>query len=247
MLCDIAFWVTIIYMVTAFIYEYLAGTKKYLYLNNRVKGVPKKRLYGISTAMVLVFMLVCLMGALPSMFMSGYRRYTDVRHWFDDVPPVEVEVEDGGNFEASVDMGSQLELLMEQGGEPEKPSWILNALFWIIGAICVAVVIYGIIQVIKQIFKDFRNTLDENGDIIEEIKDDESGSKEDELYIKGKHLDSEAMRIRRRYKKTIKKHRKEIPAPYEAPDEIERNAGLADSDEMKQLHGEYENVRYGRI
>jgi hypothetical protein len=247
MLCDISFWVTIIYMLAAFVFEYLAGTKKYLYLNNRTKGIPRKRLYGISTAMVLIFLLICLMGSLPSMFMSGYRRYTDVRHWFEDMPPVVVEYEGGGDFEPSADMDSQLSILLEQDGEPAKPSKLLNAIFWILGAICFIVIIYGLVQFIRQIFKDFRNTLDENGDIIEEIKDDEAGYKESELYLKGKHLDSEAMRVRRRYKKTIKKHRKDLPAPYESPDEIEMNAGLAGSEDMKQLHGEYENARYGKI
>jgi hypothetical protein len=106
--------------------------------------------------------------------------------------------------------------------------------------------IYGFVQMIRQIFKDFRNTLDENGDIIEEITDDDMAYKEDELYIKGSHLDSEAMRIRRRYKKAIRKHRKDLPAPYESPNEIEVNAGLAYNDEMKQLHCEYENARYGK-
>jgi hypothetical protein len=246
MLCDISFGVTIIYLLTAFIYEYLASTKDYLYLNNRTKGIPRKRLYGISTAMVLIFLLICLIGGLPSMFMSNYRSYTDVRHWFDDVPIVVDEYESGGNFESSADIDSQLSILLEQDGEPAKPSKLLNAIFWILGAVCVIVFIYGLVQVIKQIFKDFRNTLDENGDIIEEIKDDESQYTEDELYIKRKHIDSEAMRIRRKYKKVIKKHRKELPAPYESPDEIEEKAGLLGSEDMKQLHGEYENARYNK-
>jgi hypothetical protein len=246
MLCDIAFWVTIIYMVMAFVYEYLISTKNYLYLNNRTKGIPRKRLYWISTAMVLIFLLICLIGGLPSMFMSKYRRYTDVRHWFDDVTPVEVEYADNGEFTAQTHMdNSMLELLDD--GEPAEPSKVLDAIFWIMGAICLIVFIYGIIQVVRQIFKDFRNTLDENGDIIEEIKDDEASYKEEGLYIKGKHLDTEAMRIRRKYKKTIKKHRKDLPAPYESPNEIEKNAGLDKSEDMKKLHGEYENARYGKI
>jgi hypothetical protein len=55
------------------------------------------------------------------------------------------------------------------------------------------------------------------------------------------------MRIRRRYKKTIKKHRKDLPALYESPNEIEEKAGLINNDEMKDLHSQYENARYGRL
>jgi hypothetical protein len=136
---------------------------------------------------------------------------------------------------------------LEEDGEVNEPSKLANAIFWAVGALCFIGLIYGFIQIIRQIFKDFRNTLDENGDIIEEIKDDEISYKEDELYIKGNHIDTEAMKIRRRYKKAIKRHRKDIPAPYESPNEIEENAGLINNEEMQLLHGQYENARYGNL
>jgi hypothetical protein len=246
LLCDVAFWATIIYMVTAFGYEYLTSTKHYLYLNNRTKGIPRKRLYGISTAMVLLFLMICLIGILPSIFMSGYRKYTDIRHWMDDMPPIEVELEGSTGYGS---MGADYSIMdfLEQDGEVKEPSKLWGVLLWTLGIVCMLICIYGSIQAIRQIFKDFRNTLDENGDIIEEIKDDEAKYQEDELYIKGRHIDSEAMRIRRKYKKTIKKHRKDLPAPYEAPKEIELNAGLIGSEDMETLHSEYENARYGRL
>jgi hypothetical protein len=184
---------------------------------------------------------------LPAIFTSGYRRYTDIRHWLDDLPAIEVDLGGEGGYMADAIQENPMLELIPDDMEVEEPSKLWDILFWLIGGICLASLIYGCVKLIKQIFKDFRNTFDENGDIIEEIKDDDAMYKESEISLRVRHLDSEAMRIRRRYKKTIKKHRKEIPAPYEAPDEIERNAGLADSDEMKQLHGEYENVRYGRI
>jgi uncharacterized membrane protein YedE/YeeE len=247
MLCDIAFWVTIIYMGISFVHEYLTGTKHYLYLNNRIKGIPKKRLYGISAVMVMIFFLMCFVGILPSILTSGYRKYTDIRHWFDDMPEIEVELEgESGYMSESIQENPMLELIA-QDTEVKEPSKLWNVLLWIIGGLCFGVLIYGFVKLIKQIFKDFRNTLDENGDIIEEIKDDDAMYKESELSLRARHLDSEAMRIRRRYKKTIKKHRKDLPAQYESPNEIEENAGLANDDEMKDLHSQYENARYGRL
>jgi hypothetical protein len=243
-LCDISFGATIFYMLTSFCYEYITGTKNYLYLNNRTKGIPKKRLYGISTAMVLIFLLICLVGILPSVFMSGYRRYTDIRHWMDDMPPIEIEYGEGDFIQTGQE--DPMMALVQQDGEAGEPSKLFSALLWVLGVGAALLFIYGFVQMIRQIFKDFRNTLDENGDIIEEITDDDMAYKEDELYIKGNHLDSEAMRIRRRYKRAIRKHRKDLPAPYESPNEIEVNAGLAYNDEMKQLHCEYENARYGK-
>jgi phosphatidylglycerophosphate synthase len=246
MLCDVAFFAAIAYMLAAYVYEYLLGTKDYLYINNRTRGIPRKRLYGISTAMVLLFLMLAFICILPSVFLSGYRRYTDVRHWFDDAPPVEYEYEGDGGFNPTVQQENPIMAFDPEGGEINEPSKLVNTVFWVIGAACFIGIIYGIIQTIRQIFKDFRNTLDENGDIIEEIKDDEAPYSEDELHIRGSHIDSEAMRIRRRYKKTIKKHRRDLPKPYESPNEIEENAGLGGDEEMKVLHGQYENARYGR-
>ncbi len=58
---------------------------------------------------------------------------------------------------------------------------------------------------------------------------------------------SAAERIKRRYRKTIRKHRKDRPAPYESPTEIEAGAGLKDDEQMRQLHKAYEEVRYGKM
>ena len=43
----------------------------------------------------------------------------------------------------------------------------------------------------------------------------------------------------------IRKHRKELPAIYETPTEIELVAGVADTEEGKAMHEKYEQVRYG--
>ena len=52
--------------------------------------------------------------------------------------------------------------------------------------------------------------------------------------------------IRRRYKKTILQYRGEAPGISETPAQIERLAGLPDTEQMKSLHAEYEKARYGR-
>lgn len=59
-------------------------------------------------------------------------------------------------------------------------------------------------------------------------------------------VENEAQRIRRKYRKTIRKHRKDRPAPYESPAEIEALAGLEQDEQMQKLHVQYETVRYGK-
>ena len=102
------------------------------------------------------------------------------------------------------------------------------------------------VKMFRQVFLEFRDSFDENGDKVEEL-DDESLQKEERLGLRrGVKADSEAERIRRIYRRTIRKHRKEIPAPYESPSELEKNAGLFEDEDMKRLHVKYENVRYGQ-
>ena len=60
-----------------------------------------------------------------------------------------------------------------------------------------------------------------------------------------RRTDSAAEKIKRRYRKMIRMHREDRPAPYESPAEIEEGAGLQDDEEMRELHRAYEEVRYG--
>lgn len=71
--------------------------------------------------------------------------------------------------------------------------------------------------------------------------------KEDEQIFIGKRTQkrTEEDRVRRLYRKFIRKHRKELPAIYETPTEIELAAGVADTEEGKAMHEKYEQARYG--
>lgn len=250
LLCDIAFYSAIIYIFLVLFYDFFGQTKAYLKMNKRTKGIPKRRLYGVSFSMLLVFALLLFAGMIPAVFLAGQRQYTDVREWFGDVELAPYDYESDAGFEAPASGGGAdwMELLAD--GEPApEPSKFFNAIFWVIGIVCILIFLYGVFQIIRQILQDFRNSRDENGDIVEEIADDQGvKQREHALDWKGRRgVESEAERIRRMYRKTIRKHRKERPAPYESPTEIEEYAGLKNDEQMQQLHRKYEEVRYGKL
>ena len=56
---------------------------------------------------------------------------------------------------------------------------------------------------------------------------------------------TEEDKIRRSYRKFIRKNRKDRPAKFETPTEIETAAGVVDTTEGKELHKMYEFARYG--
>ena len=246
MLCDITFGSTMVYTFVALAHEHLCAVRHYLDLNKRTKGISRRRLYGISLSMLLLFAVLLLAGMMPSVFLSQQRKYTDFRDWFGEVPLAPFEYEGLGGFETPIQGGGMMELL--GGGEPApEPSVLVNVIFGSIGTACMLALCCGIVLFIRQVLRDFRNGQDENGDVIEEIKD-ELAYKEEALYKKvHRRMESEAERIRRRYRKMIRKHRKDRPAPYESPAEIEACAGLSDDEEMQRLHVEYEAVRYGKM
>ena len=54
------------------------------------------------------------------------------------------------------------------------------------------------------------------------------------------------MRIRRKYKKIIRKSSKERPKGWETPYELETGAQLQEDESMKVLHKVYEKARYSK-
>lgn len=243
-LCDMAFYSAIVYFFLALVFTYFCKTRSYLEINKRIKGIPTRRLFGVGFAMLLFFSLMIIIGILPSVFLAKHRQYIHIENPFEGI---ELEPEEHPQqMEFDRPLGEMEMIEMMYGDEPlSEPSKFLNALFWVIAGICVLVLVYGIIRLIRQAFKDFRDIQDENGDIIEEIEVEEKIDREEMRKKAFRRIDSEAERIKRRYRKTIRKHRKDRPAPHESPTEIEECAGLKDDEEMHKLHKEYERVRYG--
>ena len=249
LLCDIAFYSAIGYIFLALLYEYFGATRIYLEMNRRTKGIPKRRLYGVSFSMLLTFAVLLLVGMMPAIFLAGQRQYTDIREWSSNVKLVPYDYEREPGFQQQASGGMEWMELLNDGEPAPEPSKIATVILWVIGIVCILAFLYGVILTIRQVLRDFRSSRDENGDLIEEIQDDQMlQQKDDILNRKGRRgTESEAERIRRKYRRTIRKHRKERPAPYESPAEIEEYAGLKNDEQMLQLHREYERVRYGKI
>lgn len=244
-LCDIAFLNAAIYFFIALAHAYVTATGDYLNLNKRTKSIPKKRLYAVSAAMTGAFAGLVLMAMLPSFLLAGARRYTDVRTWFSEV---QAEPFLGGYQVQTDSNGFDADpfALLNEGEPAPEPSKLWEYFWWIFAAVCFGGMLYGAFRIIQQVFGAFRNSFDENGDRVEELEE-EALDKEEGLVLKRYiRTDSVSERVRRRYRKTIRKHRREIPAPYESPTELEKNAGLYEDAAMKELHASYELVRYGR-
>ncbi len=245
-LCDMAFYSAVAYLFLALFTTYFNATRSYLEINKRIKGISARRLYGVGFFMLLLFSVLLLIGIGPSVFLINHRQYIDVSRWLEGVQFTPNEYQSQMEIDGISPGGMSMMEMMYDGEPVPEPSVLANILFWVVAVICILGLIYGIIQAIRQVFKDFRNSLDENEDIIEEIQGKEKFDRE-EMLVKGhRRAGSAAEKIKRRYRKMIRKNRKDRPAPHESPTEIEEGAGLKDDEQMQQLHKAYEEVRYGQ-
>lgn len=238
--CNAALVSAVVYVFITFLYQYVVKTENYLLINKRTCNLPSKRIYGIGSGMLALFLICLLLLALPAFFTIGKRQYRDVREW---KPKIEINLQEEqipGHFEGG---GGEnpMEALAAEYGEVEPPQWLIT-LGYLLQTALLAFAAYLVIRKIRAVFQDFRETNDENGDVVEELQETESSQKIQPAVSRGRL--SERERIRRQYRKVIRKNRKDRPAVYETPTEIETYAGIAQTDAGNELHRQYEWARY---
>lgn len=241
--CNAALFSAIVYAPVTFLHQYVDETENYLSLNKRTCNLPVKRIYGIGIGMLAFFLLLFIITILPALFTTSNRHYRDLRSWYDAIafnPPEQTP---------EIDMMSEEEdpwaALIEEYGEPKPtPHWLIL----LSDIMEVAILLFFAVLLLKKIrdtFRDFYGVNDENGDIVEELEEIEEKPDRIMMPTRRRNL-TERERIRRDYRKAIRRHRKDRPAIYESPIEIETRAGISDSEEGRELHRHYELARYGR-
>ena len=189
-LCDMTFGSAVAYLFLALIASYFRAARGYLEINKRIKGIPTRRLYGVGFAMLLLFMAILLIGILPSFFLASHRQYVDVRGWLNDLEPPSQKYHQDMEFIDPVE--EDIWDMLDEGELAPEPSVVANILFGMFTGVCMLVFVYGILLAIRRVFQDFRNSRDENGDIIEEINDKGRTDKEEMLEKRHRRTDSAA-------------------------------------------------------
>ena len=241
--CNAALFSGAAYTVITTLHQYVCNTETYLFLNKRTCNIPSKRIYGIGNGVLAIFFLLFIIVLLPALFTISSRHYHDLRKSNLHIEFEYPEQESGMITEQAAD--NPMEALMEQYSEQKPtPQWLI-VLSYILGAAALLLFMAALIKMIYDTFRAFREATDDNGDIVEELEETDEAVKIKKARVSRLRL-SERERIRKEYRKFIRRHRKERPAHYESPTEIEMNAGIAESEECKALHKNYELARYGQ-
>lgn len=242
--CNNALFSASVYTVITVLHQYICETENYLALNKRTGNIPSKRIYGIGTGMLAIFLLLFMIAILPALLTVSNRQYRDIRKSSAllNIDYTEL-IEEAERESAAQD--PMMEMLTQQYGAPEPPPPWLNILLYIVEAVAFIILVAVLIKVIYDTFRAFRKTADDNGDIVEELEETNEGVRIKKIHI-GRRKLSERERIRREYRRFIRRHRKERPAHYESPTEIEKNAGIVENEECREIHRQYELARYGQ-
>ena len=242
--CNLALFSTVFYLLTAISYQYTEKTEGYLSINDsvcKVQNIPYKRIFGIGKYFLISYLVVILLAIIPALFTVKYREYKDIREW---ILEREVNYEDleAGEKEKNY-TGDPMDDVTEAYGPPKELPLIVRILFYSITAVIFLVLIFAVVKWIREEMADYAEGIEESGDKIEKLT---SSDQEETVYKKRfRKPKTEAERIRQEYRSFIKKHRKDRPAPFETPSEIEMLAGVSETEKCKELHEAYEFVRYG--
>ncbi len=242
-LADGAFYSAGVYFLVCILHIFMIATERYFLLNRRVTGVPKKRLYGITSSVLAIFALSCIAVMLVAVLLSGERQYTDIREWRSDRPLLMIDYESEAQFQVTHQEIDFHNLIMGDTEIKTLPKWVSDVFMAILGVLFFVVAVQ-IIKSVKKVFDDFRDAFDENGDEVEDLTELEE--KVESLKPKKEDKNTEGYSVRKKYRQMIRKHRKDRPMPYESPTEMEEKAGLIENEEMQRLHVLYEEVRYGK-
>lgn len=242
--CNLSMINLFFYLMVAIAYQFIEKTEGYLSINDEVcnvQNIPYKRIFGIGKYFVLSFLLLIMLSVIPAFLTMSYREYKDIRQW---VLEREVDYEELYQQEEARSYGGDpMADVVASMGEAKEMPFIIKMLFYAFGFCIFATILLAVIKWIREEMRDFGQGIDEAGDIVEALTDDmEEKLASGRSFFKPK---TEEASIRREYRRFIRKHRKDRPAAYETPKEMEVIAGVDKTLEGIALHEKYEFVRYG--
>ena len=243
--CNISLISTMAYLLVAISYVYITRMETYLSNNDNmcnVRNIPYRRIFGIGKYFLLSYLLVILLAIIPAWLTMDGREYKDIRSW---ILEREVDYEEllQEKEEESYTGDPMDDVVASYGETKEMPIWLKIVFQSGITLIFVTLLVV-LIRWIKEEQATFAQGIDESGDFVESLVLTEEESRI--IHRKSVLVTTDEERIRREYRRFIKKHRKELPAAYETPTEMEILAGVTETVKGQELHGKYEHARYGR-
>lgn len=217
----------------------------YLKLNRWVANMPISSMRNAHRQILLVGLVVIGLFLLPAVIY--HKEPLEDWKWKKpqavplDVPGREVDYD-----MMHMEMDTELPLLMAEAEANPYFEWVPYLLEGFMVVIAVAsgiALIYGLIMVLRRMSKTFQ--LEDEDEVIDLDEVEDSEKKIRKPAGIQEHF-SERAKIRRRYRKAIRKGTSGTPRETATPMELEMEANMTDREVYQELHEEYEKARYGK-
>lgn len=240
------FWVVLADVVVVLLYRYAHSLYEFVHRKSRIAHLPVKSMtmiHRIAGVLLGVILAVCL---LPSI-LFGREFLPD----YDNLPDVHIELEQTGsdkNYTVSGAPNAMIEYMEATAQENETPEWIYT-LSKVLGAMILFVTVIVVLRgMIRAILEKSQNFAEDGMDEVVFIQTDDRISPKPKRAWWDKITDrmSWQERVRRRYRREIRRATKGTPRATATPSELEQEANLQNTPDLHTLHEEYEKARYDR-
>lgn len=241
-LLDRIFFMAAADVFLVFIYEYLTGLRMFLEDHERIANLPKKSVRKAGQMLLVLALPLLLAFVLPSVLYHK-EPLADLKLEFSGVPimqETEVWMPNGGS------VGNDI-LAMMQEDVPEQPAWIgvlSTAFMWVFSAVILVIFIVLAYRLCRHVMRSFAAGEEDEVFFSEDGKEEPARS----TLRKKRHFwrrSDENRKIRRQYKKAIRRHLPGAPGGWETPEELEEKANAQTEAVSRELHDLYEKARYG--
>ena len=244
-LCDLSLADGVLYLLTWLVWRQSTVTENYLEETGALTNVPVNKIRRMHRGMILAGMAALIPAAAVAMLFGSMRQYRDLRKADLSMPIVTESMDQGLMPEAQESFPEWMHLM-----EPEEPAFTwpawMEKLPTVIFILMMIVVGFLALRAAREYLLEFAGVPEENGDL--------SQSLEEETSVKLRPFRgrfsfggmTEKEKVRRQYRRAIRRYRKEKPGIYESPEEIEAGAAFPPGFDCAALHDAYEQARYGR-
>lgn len=240
----IIYWMLFAEVLVWFIYRYLENLTDFVRKNQRIANLPVRTMQHVARNLFILLAAGLLLFLLPSVLYNK-EPLTEVR-----LPEFAYKIEETPQAEAAPQGPSMEEMLAQLGGGEsfEPPQWLMtlmDVLVWVVLAAGLFLLLRLLWRALKKASNEF--AVEGEDEILSLDQDEEESIEKEPRGLRGmrERLFSENQRIRRRYRRLVKKGAKERLLGTETPEELEKKAGMS-GPEHEELHKLYEKARYSK-
>lgn len=242
---EVLFFILVADVIIIFVTRYQESFFGYLKMNNRVASLPVTSMRKVHGQIFVVGLILLGLFMMPAIIyhQEPLEHVKPPKHAL-----IQIHDEPQGDPDQPMVHEKETEIL-EMLNEDDKivaPEWVRNLLIGFVCLVAIAGIAFVVMSFIRSIMDMARDYGIEDEDEVIYLKD-ESGddAKRSKRSTLGEIL-SERAKIRRQYRRAIRKGTKGEPKRSATPAELEAEADFMSKAENEGLHEKYEKARYDR-